>query len=222
MRPGAARGFALVDLVVSMAIMLAVTSIIFVLVNSARTVFEIDLERADMQQRARVSMAALFRDMVMAGAGLQVPAIAPFRRGDEIPDPPGSVFSDRISVRYVPPDAAAVGAVTITYARRDDAAGVPQLMRYDGRSTDLPVVDQLAGLRFEYFDASGRQMAMERFADGPWVPDAVTADRFDADLLAIRRVRALVRVRPARTLMGVPLADLDLRIDVSPRNLNLE
>ena len=111
-----------------------------------------------MQQRARVSMAVLFRDLVMAGAGLQTPAIAPFRRGDENPDPPGSVFSDRISVRYMPPDAAAVGAVTITYALRDDAAGVPQLMRYDGRSTDLPVVDQLAGLRFEYFDASGRQM----------------------------------------------------------------
>ena len=145
-----------------MAIMLAVTSSMFGFVNSARTVFEIDLERADMQQRARVSMAALFRDLVMAGAGLQMPAIAPFRRGDENPDLPGSAFSDRISVRYVPPDAATGGAVTITYALRDDAAGVPQLTRYDGRSTDLPVVDQLAGLRFEYFDASGQQIATGR------------------------------------------------------------
>ena len=40
--------------------------------------------------------------------------------------------------------------------------------------------------------------------------------------MAIRRVRALVRVRPARTFVGLPLADLDVRIDVSPRNLNLQ
>lgn len=216
------RGFSLVELVVSMAIMLAVASILSVLVDSARAVFEIDLERADMQQRARVSMAALFSDVVMAGAGLQTPAIAPFRRGDENPDAPGSAFTDRISVRYVPAGAAAGAAVTITYALSVDAAGVPQLTRYDGRATDLPVVDQLAGLRFEYFDASGRQIAMNRFADGPWIPNAVTANRFDADLLEIRRVRALVRVRPVRTFVGVRLADLDVRIDVSPRNLNLQ
>jgi prepilin-type N-terminal cleavage/methylation domain-containing protein len=217
-----ARGFSFIELVVSMAIMLVVTSSMFALVDSARTVFEIDLERGDMQQRARVSMAALYSDLVMAGAGLQIPAIAPFRRGDENPDLPGSAFPDRISVRYVPPDVGAGGAVTITYALRDDTAGVPQLTRYDGRTTDLPVVDQLAGLRFEYFDASGQRIPIERFTDGPWVPDAVTADRFDADLLAIRRVRALVRVRPARTLVGVPFADLDVRIDVSPRNLNFQ
>ena len=222
MNVGTARGFSLIELVVSMAIMLAVTISMFGLVDSARTVFEIDLERADMQQRARVSMAALFRDLVMAGAGLQMPAIAPFRRGDENPDLPGSAFSDRISVRYVPPDAAAGGAVTITYALRDDTAGVLQLTKYDGRTTDLPVVDQLAGLRFEYFDASGQQIPIDRFTDGPWVPDGVTADRFDADLLAIRRVRALVRVRPARTFVGIPFADLDVRIDVSPRNLNCQ
>lgn len=222
MNVGTARGFSFIELVVSMAIMLAVTSSMFALVDSARIVFEIDLERGDMQQRARVSMAALYSDLVMAGAGLQIPAIAPFRRGDENPDLPGSAFPDRISVRYVPPDAAAAGAVTITYALRDDTAGVPQLTRYDARTTDLPVVDQLAGLRFEYFDASGQRIPIERFTDGPWVPDAVRADRFDADLLAIRRVRALVRVRPARTFVGLPFADLDVRIDVSPRNLNLQ
>ena len=222
MNVGTPRGFSFIELVVSMAIMLAVTSSMFGLVDSARTVFEIDLERADMQQRARVSMSALYRDLVMAGAGLQMPAIAPFRRGDENPDLPGSAFADRISVRYMPPDAAAGGAVTITYALRDDTAGVPQLTRYDGRRTDLPVVDQLAGLRFEYFDAAGQQIPIERFTDGPWMPDAAAADHFDADLLAIRRVRALLRVRPARTFVGISFTDLDVRIDVSPRNLNFQ
>jgi hypothetical protein len=133
---------------------------------------------------------------------------------------PGSAFLDRISVRYVPPDAA--GAVTITYALRADASGVPQLTRYDGHATDLPVADQIADLRFEYFDAAGQPIALERFTDGPWVPNAVAADRYDADLDAISRVRAVVRVRPARTFVGLPMAHLEAAIDVSPRNLNLQ
>jgi prepilin-type N-terminal cleavage/methylation domain-containing protein len=222
MNAGTARGFSFIELVVSMAIMLAVTSSMAGFVQTARSVFEIDLERADMQQRGRVSMDALFKDLVMAGAGLQLPAIAPLRRGDNNPDVPGSAFPDRISIRYRPPDAAAGDVATITYALRADAAGVPQLTRYDGRETDLPVADQVAGLRFEYFDRAGQSIALERFADGPWIPDAVAADRFDADLQAIRRVRAVVRVRPARTFVGYPLADLELAIDVSPRNLNLQ
>jgi hypothetical protein len=213
-------GFSFVELVVSMAIMLAVTGGMFAFVDSARRVFEIDLERADMQQRARVSTDALFRELVMAGAGLQTPAIAPFRRGDNNPDMPGTAFADRISVRYVPPHAT--DAITITYALRTDASGVPQLTRYDGRATDLPVVDQIVDLRFEYFDTTGQRIALERFVDGPWIPDAVAADRYDVDLAAISRVRAVVRVRPARTFAGHPIADLDVAIDVSPRNLNLQ
>ena len=205
-----------------MAIMLAVMGSVFGLVDSARSVFEIDLERADMQQRARVSTDALFRDLVMAGAGLQVPALAPFRRGDVNPDLPGSAFADRLSVRYSAADAVAGSIETITYALRVDADGVPQLTRYDGHASDLPVVDQIAGLRFEYFDAAGQVIALERFVDGPWAPNAVAADRFDVDLQAIRRVRGIVRVRPARTFVGMPVADLEVSIDVSPRNLNLQ
>jgi hypothetical protein len=156
----------------------------------------------------------------MAGAGLQTPAVAPFRRGDNNPDMPGAAFADRVSVRFVPPDTG--DAVTITYAVRTDAAGVPQLMRYDGHATELPVVDQIADLRFEYFDTSGHRMLLERFTDGPWVPNAVAADRYDADLDAISRVRVAVRVRPARTFVGLPFADLEAAIDVSPRNVNLQ
>lgn len=220
MRCFRSRGFSLVELIVSMAIMLVVTSGMFVLLHSARAVFELDLERADMQQRGRVSMDALFRDIVMAGGGRQVPSVAPFRRGNINPDSPGLVFADRVSVRYVPPDAAA--AVTVTYARRLDASGVPQLTRYDGVVTELPVVDQVSDLRFEYFDAAGLQIAISRFADGPWLPDAMAADRFDADLQAVRRVRAIVCVRPVRTLVGFPLDDFEVGIDVSPRNLNIQ
>ena len=217
MRAGACHGFSVIELVVSTAIMLAVMSGVFGLSQSARSVFEVDLERSDMHQRARVSMDALFRDVMMAGAGMQKPAIAPFRRGDSNADAPGSAFTDRISVRY----GAASGVVVITYALGVDQAGVPQLRRYDGHTTDLPVVDQVGGLSFEYFDITGQQIATGRFTDGPWVPDAVAADRYDADLDAIHRVRARVRVRPARTFV-LAFADLEVAIDVAPRNVNLQ
>ena len=221
MRRQKVRGFSFVETVVSMAIALAVTGSMFGIINSIRGVLEIDLERADMQQRARVSSDSLFRDLVMAGAGALVPAVAPYRRGAAGPDPPGSAFADRISVVYAPPNATAGEQVTVTYAVREDATGVRQLTRYDGVSTELPLVDHVADLRFEYFDDAGVEMTIDRFTDGPWTPNAVALDRFDADLQAIRRVRATVRVRPARTLVDIPLADLDTVIDVAPRNASL-
>jgi hypothetical protein len=120
----------------------------------------------------------------------------------------------------VPPDAADV--VTFTYALRPDTAGAFQLARYDGHASDLPVVDHVADLRFEYFDTAGQSIAIERFIDGPWVPNAVAADRFDADLQSIRRVRTFIRVRPARSFSGIAIADLSVTLDVSPRNVNLQ
>lgn len=214
-----ARGFSFVELLVSMAITVVVTSGMFSFIHSASAVFEKDLERTDMQQRARVATDALLRDLVMAGAGAQSPAVAPFRRGMLSPDLPGSVFADRISILYVPPDAAA--AIVITYGHRVDAAGVHHLTRYDGAASDMPLVDQVVGLRFEYFDATGAPIAIGRFSDGPWAPNAVAADRFDADLQSIRRVRAIVRLRPARVFVAAPLDDVEAILDVSPRNLNL-
>src|SRR5215203_2279961 len=153
-RSASANGFSFIEVVIAVAIMLAVITSVFGLSQSARTVFEVDLERSEMHQRARASIDALFRDLIMAGAGTQMPAIAPYRRGSSNPDAPGSAFADRISVRYVPSGAA--GIAVITFASRIDAAGVPQLRRYDGNATDLPVVDQIAGLSFEYFDIAGR------------------------------------------------------------------
>lgn len=205
-----------------MAIMLSVMGSMFGIINATRGVFEADLERADMQQRARISADVLMRDLVMAGAGSLAPAIAPFRRGAINPDSPGSAFPDRISVLYAPPDAVAGASVTLTYALRPDGAGVPQLTKYDGVSTDLPVVDSISGVRFEYFDSARQVIPLARFMDGPWSPNAVAPDRFDVDLLAISRVRMILRVRPARTLVGIRLADLEVCIDVSPRNLNLQ
>jgi hypothetical protein len=75
--------------------------------------------------------------------------------------------------------------------------------------------------------------------DGPWCPDEAAPNRFDADLLRIRRVRFTLRVQaalpslrgPAGTLFtrgglaragGRFVPDLEIQFDVTPRNLNLE
>jgi len=75
--------------------------------------------------------------------------------------------------------------------------------------------------------------------DGPWCPDAVNPNRFDADLLRIRRVRVTLRVESAAASMRGPagplfahggsassghsfLPDHEIRFDVTPRNVNLQ
>jgi hypothetical protein len=148
-----------------------------------------------------------------------------------------------------------------------------QLMHYDGFSTVTPVLDNIAGLDFEYYGdpsppsfarpgkdqtvtygpsppkpgvtqapfppgenctwqmSGGGQvtrmaslgsaglvkLTASQFTDGPWCPDDVNTNRYDADLLRIRKVRATLRVKSGND--SVP--DRSVRFDVSPRNLNL-
>jgi hypothetical protein len=185
----------------------------------------------------------------------------------------------------------------------DPDTRAPRLMHYDGRRTELPVVDHVVGLRLEYFGdpsppvvlpgadlehpdgpwttygaappalgvdvdgdlwgagenclfAAGEAAHASRLprladgdglirldavmlADGPWCPDAAHPDRFDADLLRIRRVRIVIRVEAAPDGLRGPagplfarrgtaasarqlIPDQELRFDVAPRNLNLD
>jgi prepilin-type N-terminal cleavage/methylation domain-containing protein len=75
-------------------------------------------------------------------------------------------------------------------------------------------------------------------SDGPWCPDASSPNRFDADLLRIRRVIVTLRVESAATSLRGPagrlfmragtasgrafVPDQEVRFDVAPRNLNLK
>jgi hypothetical protein len=81
----------------------------------AQRLFQAQPEAADMQQRARVAVDALRRDLLMAGAGTYagpargplnglVAPIMPFRAFGDSPDQPQSVFfrPDAISFLYVP------------------------------------------------------------------------------------------------------------------------
>jgi hypothetical protein len=72
--------------------------------------------------------------------------------------------------------------------------------------------------------------------DGPWCPDASFANRYDADLLRIRRVHVILRVQVAAAALRGPagalfsrggtstsaqrfVPDIEVRFDVTPRNM---
>ena len=115
--------------------------------------------------------------------------------------------------------AGVAEAQSATYWLQVDArAGTSQLMRYDGKDSDLPIIDNVSELRFEYFAGSGEPLDRTALTDGPWLPDGTFAHRFDADLLRVRRVRATVRVRANQLVLLTPIADRMIHLDISPRS----
>ena len=54
--------------------------------------------------------------------------------------------------------------------------------------------------------------------DGPWLPDSTFANRFDADLLRVRRVRATVRVRANQIILHSPIADRAVTVEIVSRS----
>ena len=62
-------GFTLAEMLIASAIMLTVTAAVFSLMNPAQGIFKAQPEVSDMQQRLRVGVDTLTKDLVMAGAG---------------------------------------------------------------------------------------------------------------------------------------------------------
>jgi hypothetical protein len=389
-------GFTMLELLVSSLIMLVVTGSIFSLLNPSAGTYQVQPEVSDLQQRLRVGIDTLQKDLVMAGAGTYngesagalsyfIASVMPYHAFGDTTDPELGTFfrTDAISLIYVPPTPsqttisqqmppksvemkvnaqpncppkkgfelcgfsqgdqaiifdengnwdffvitqvqdealhmqhreqdfsvgyAANSALTQVYAvtyylKADDATKTYQLMYFDGWNTDLPVVDNVVDLRFQYFGdpnparltgkpltkkpgpwttygppppqlgvvrgewpagenctfqlgADGMheprlatlgggglgqvELTAQELTDGPWCPDADKANRFDADLLRVRRVRVTIRVQAALEQMRGPvgplfmkggtaamagskfIADQEITFDVAPRNLNL-
>jgi prepilin-type N-terminal cleavage/methylation domain-containing protein len=203
-----------------------------------------------------------------------------------------------------PPGSKVVEVVDRTYALHVDVANQAyQLVVYDGSDhRDVPVVDNVVGLSFEYFgeaqppapirplddpigpwtsygpmppqpgvkstgypegenctfirDGGGHltprlaalgdgadpqalvRLTAAQLVDGPWCPDADSADRVDADLLRIRAIGVTLRVQAAREGLRGPVGGLfvhagtardvrrwvpdeEVRFTVTPRNLNM-
>lgn len=384
------KGFTLIELLVAMAITLVVTAATLAILGPAHDAFQVQPETADVQQRARVGIDALQRDLLMAGAGMYAAGVVgplhqmlapvmPYRAFGSASDAARGLFfrSDAISLLFVPSTAsqttlsapmlpgaldinvesgAACPAATlaqvcglaagdqllvferegawevftvervgaeasltlrgspplhgfsmaanvtevraVTYAlRADPTSGVFQLVRADGFEPAQPLLDHVVKLEFQYYGdpqpprilddaevplrasygpapppieqplagwAAGEnctfagvdgsyqsrlaalaasaalvEMPPALLTDGPWCPDASARNRFDADLLRVRRVRFSLRVQTALESLRGPagalftrgglaraggrfVPDLELQLDVAPRNMSLE
>jgi hypothetical protein len=185
----------------------------------------VESESADMHQRLRVATDALMKDLVAASG------VRPYRWGGTSSDPPGTFKTDTITT---------VGASTTTYwLRSDDVAAAYQLMSYAGGSAaDVPVVDHVVALTFEYFASGLVPLSASELTDGPWSPDASAPTRWDADLERVRAVAIVLRVQSAVAALRGPAGtlfmhggtahdrsrwapDVTLHFRVAPRNLNL-
>ena len=223
------------ELLVATGITMGLMTTIFGLMNPVQGMFDAQPELSDMQQRLRIGVDALAKDLLMA----EIP-VRPYRVGDRSSDPDLGIFyrHDTITLISVPWDDGAIASHTY-HLRSDTATNTFQLMHYDGAETDLPVVDHVVKLEFEYFGEDRMPLDPATLQDGPWEPDDTDPSRFDADLLDIRRVRVTLRVQAARAALRGPagmlfmhggtaasseryLPDREIRFDVSPRNLNRE
>lgn len=152
------EGFTVVEALVSVSIMMAVTGAVFALMNPAQGVFQAQPEASDMQQRLRVGVDALYRDLLMAGSGtldaagsLSFASVAPLRRGARRADQPGSFFNDRISILYAPSTRppAKVGA------DMDSAGADVRVDLQPGCPVGDPVCGFRAGTMAVLFDETG-------------------------------------------------------------------
>jgi len=208
----------IVELLLASAITVTLMATVLGVMGPLQRLFDTQPEYVDVHQRMRASVDAITKDLLAAG-----PPIMPYRAGVRRHDPAVGVFyrSDTITLVSAPWDDQD-GRSHTYYLKNDAATGTAQLMRYDGHESDLPLADRVVGLEFDYFGADGTQLVPETFQDGPWFPDDEDRDRFDTDLLEIRRVRVTLRVQPAPVALRRLLADREIRFDVAPRNLNRE
>lgn len=202
------RGFTLIEVVVAMAIMLAVTAGVFAAIQAAPERALAESEAADAQQRARVAVEVIERDAIGAIA------VRPCRWGGASEDPPGTFRSD--AATFV------TTATTTTYwLKSDPLSQTFQLIQWSGgTSPDVPVVDHVVALRFDYLGDGGVQLA-------------------DAVLSALRVVVVTVRVEAAVAAARGPAGvffthegtartprqwapDVEVQLPIAIRNLTLD
>jgi hypothetical protein len=204
------------ELLIASAITLTLMGSVVGMTVPLQRLFDTQPEYGDMHQRLRGAVDALTRDL--AGAGSPV---MPYRSGIRQHDPDGGVFY-RPDVITLVPAADAGGTSHTYYVKRDAATGLGQLMRYDGNESDLPLIDRVTRLQFAYFAADATLLAPEQFTDGPWFPSDEDRNRFDMDVVRIRRVRVTLRVEASPGAFRRFLPDREIAFDVSPRSVNRE
>jgi len=110
-------GFSFIELVIATAITLSVVAAVFAMARSSNREFDTGLELADQQQRVRVGVDTLTRDLTMAGAGAYIGGqvgpllhyfapVMPFRWSQSGGDSPGTFRTDAITIVSVGSTAA--------------------------------------------------------------------------------------------------------------------
>lgn len=166
------KGFSLVELLVSMAIMLAVGAVVVSLLGPARRASWLQPEVSEIQQRGRVAAGLLYRDLVMAGAGLNqggegartgplsqfFAPVLPYRAGRSGSDPARGVFhrDDAVTIVYVPATAAQA-----TIGSRMDASSDAVVELQPGCPKDDPACGFEAGMSALLFDGTTAWDAFE-------------------------------------------------------------
>jgi hypothetical protein len=112
-------------------------------------------------------------------------------------------------------------------------AGENCVFAYDGVTEPSPRLLSLGPLGSGLVKLTAAQLT-----DGPWCPSAASPNRWDADLLRVRKIGVTVRVQAANAALRGPAStlftrggtsrggekwvpDQEIRFQVSPRNLNL-
>jgi hypothetical protein len=214
-------GFSIVELLIASTITMAVVGAILAVINPAQLMFRAQGDAADLHQRLRAAADTMAADVRAATA------IRPYRVGATRDDAAVGVYNrpDALTVIGVPSSPLSLDAdASRTYYLRSATPAGFQLMQYDGGVSDLPMLDHVVRLSFDYFGtttAGGPIIRLEPtvLADGPWIEDA--AHRvFDADLLRVREVRALLRLEGTDPLLRRLVRDEEIVLHMATRNVS--
>jgi type II secretory pathway pseudopilin PulG len=206
-RAAADAGFTMVEILVASAISVAVLGAILAVVNPVQTLLRAQGELEDMHQRLRAAADTLMGDLRLAGS------IRPYRIG--------AVRDDGLAgIHYRPDTVAVLGTGMTTYYLKTDTS---QLMQYDGGRSDLPMIDHVVRLAFDYLGpASLPGTPLVRLdpgilVDGPWTEDA-SHRLFDTDLLRISEVRIDIRFEATAPSFRRLVPDDEIVLHVALRN----
>ena len=154
-------GFTLIEMLVATAIMMMVTGAMFSLMNPSQGMFAAQPEVMDMQQRLRIGVDTLSKDLMMAGAGTYSGCDDRFARqllrDRSCRTASGTprrirrqLHDDRITVMYVPPTSAQTTIATRCRISRPSSKS--RAARMPGQRRPVRVQD---GMKVLIFDDTG-------------------------------------------------------------------
>ena len=214
-------GFSIVELLIASAVTTAVVGAILASVIPAQLMFRAQGDAADLHQRLRAAADTLSADVRGAMA------VRPYRVGAMRDDAAIGVYyrTDTLTVLGVPSAPLSLDATgSRTYYLKSAAPGTFQLMQYDGSLSDLPMLEHVVRLSFDYFGPSTTGGSLVRLepatlVDGPWIEDEAHR-MFDADLLRVREVRALLRLESTDPWLRRLVPDEEIVLHIAMRNIS--